>query len=326
MKQETTLQKQNRGKPLVDSGVIIRVKDFFRPLTMPLPELEAYHRAQRKKRFTQGKKLKNIHVRELCYPVFRLFLSVDRLFRKQVVTVLNPPPKRKGRAIFACTHIFENDLENIYEKLGGGCWWFVGDPRFMYRDLSGLFVYLNGVIFLDTDDKEDRRIAYLRSVELLGRGGSLMIFPEGARNGTENLPVMPLFPGTAKMAQETDTPIIPVAIEQFDKQFVINFGSELRPADFQNADKLTQRLRDNMAALKWEIWENEGVQERNLLPEDYSKRFKALFEQKIHPYDTPETIERTRFHMRAEMEQREAFAPLDRLIPCRENGFLFRRR
>ena len=153
MKQETTLQKQNRGKPLVDSGVIIRVKDFFRPLTMPLPELEAYHRAQRKKRFTQGKKLKNIHVRELCYPVFRLFLSVDRLCRKQVVTVLNPPPKRKGRAIFACTHIFENDLENIYEKLGGGCWWFVGDPRFMYRDLSGLFVYLNGVIFLDTDDK-----------------------------------------------------------------------------------------------------------------------------------------------------------------------------
>ena len=43
-------------------------------------------------------------------------------------------------------------LENIYEKLGRGCWWFVGDPRFMYRHISGLFAYLNGVIFLDTDN------------------------------------------------------------------------------------------------------------------------------------------------------------------------------
>lgn len=299
---------------------------IIRRLTMPLPELEAYHRAKRKERFEQGKKPKKIHIREICYPAFRLFLTVDRLFRKQTVTVLNPPPKKKGRVILACTHIFENDLENIYEKLGRGCWWFVGDPRFMYRDISGLFVYLNGVIFLDTDDKEDRRIAYLRSVELLKAGGSLMIFPEGARNGTENIPVMPLFSGTAKMALETNTPIIPVAIEQYDKRFVINFGNELFPADFQNAADLTQTLRDVMATLKWDIWESEGVLDRASLPEDYSRQFRALFEQKIHPYDTPETIERARFHTKADIQQRDAFAHLDRLIPCKENAFLFRKR
>lgn len=299
---------------------------IIRRLTMPLPELETYHRAQRKKRFEQGKIPRKIPFRKFCYPVFRLFLTVDRLFRKQKVTVLNPPPKAKCHAIFACTHIIENDLENIYEKLGRGCWWFVGDPHFMYRDISGLFVYLNGVIFLDTDDKEDRRIAYLRSVELLKAGGSLMIFPEGARNGTENLPVMSLFSGTAKMALETDTPIIPVAIEQYGKRFVINFGNELFSADFQNAAELTQTLRDVMATLKWNIWESEGVRDRASLPEDYSKQFRELFEQKIHPYDTPETIERARFHTKAEIEQRDAFSHLDRLIPCKENAFLFRKR
>lgn len=325
MKQKNILQKQNKGKSVLNSAFIINVKNILHPLIMPLPELEVYYRARRKKQFEQGKQPKKIHIREFCYPAFRLFLTVDRLFRKQTVTLLNPPPKGKERVIFACTHIFENDLENIYEKLGRGCWWFVGDPHFMYRDISGLFVYLNGVIFLDTDDKEDRRIAYLRSVELLKTGGSLMIFPEGARNGTENLPVMPLFAGTSKMAMETGTPIIPVAVEQYDKRFVISFGSPLCPTNFQNIADLTKTLRDSMATLKWEIWENEGLQSRASLPKGYAQQFRTLFEQKIHPYDTLETIERTRFHTKEEIEQQDIFSLQVKLIPCKENAFLLRK-
>ena len=300
-------------------------KNIIHRLTMPLPELEAYYRQRRKLRFERGDKPKNIRLREMCYPIFRVFLMVDRLFRKQKITFINPPPKDRKQVIFACTHITQNDLENIYEVLGCGCWWFVGDPCFMYRDISRLFVYLNGVIFLDTGDKDDRHIAYLRALDLLKSGGSLMIYPEGARNGSENLPVMPLFSGTAKMAMETDTPIVPVAIEQYGKKFVINFGTELCPAEFQSASDLTQTLRDAMATLKWDIWENEGVQDRAGLPEDYSNQFRELFEQKIHPYNTLETIERTRFHTKAEIEQRDAFSHLDRLIPRKENAFLFRK-
>lgn len=295
-------------------------------LTMPLPELERYYRERRKKQFEEGKTPEKIQVREIFYLVFRAFLTVDRMLRKQTVTVISLPHKYKGRVIFACTHIGENDLENIYEKLGRGCWWFVGDPRFMYRDISGLFVYLNGCIFLDTDDKEDRRISYLRAIELLKGGGSLMIFSEGARNGSENLPVMPLFIGTAKMALETNTPVVPVAIEQYDKRFVINFGQIIRPEDFQDGDEMTQSIRDALATLKWEIWEKEGVQTRDSLPGDYRKRFIRQFEERIYPYDSLATIERSRFHTKAELEQKDAFLYLDRLIPCRENAFLFRGR
>lgn len=297
---------------------------FINRLTMPLPELERYHRERRKKQFEEGKKPGKIHIREMFYPVFRAFLAADRVFRKQTVTVIGSPHRHKERVIFACTHIGENDLENIYEKLGRGCWWFVGDPNFMYRDISGLFVYLNGCIFLDTNDKEDRRISYLRAVELLKSGGSLMIFPEGARNGSENLPVMPLFPGTAKMAMETGTPIVPVAIEQYGRRFVINFGHIICPENFRGRSELMQTMRDAMATLKWEIWEKEGVQPRDSLPEDCRKQFIKQFEERIRPYDTLETVERARFHTREEMEQRDAFLYFDRLALCRGNAFLFR--
>jgi len=163
-------------------------------------------------------------------------------------------------------------------------------------------------------------------VELLKGGGSLMIFPEGARNGSDNLPVMALFPGTAKMAMETNTNIVPIAIEQFDKCFVVNIGTEIRPEDYSNAEELTQKLRDYLATLKWEIWEREGQQARNSLADNYRELFIKEFEDRIQPWDTLESVERARFHTKTEIEQKDAFAHLDRLIPCRENAFLFRKK
>lgn len=61
---------------------------FIRRLTMSLPELEVYYRERRKERFAQGKRLKNIQLREAFYPLFAVFLKLDRLFRKQKVTVI----------------------------------------------------------------------------------------------------------------------------------------------------------------------------------------------------------------------------------------------
>lgn len=300
-------------------------KNIIQRFLMPLSELEIAYRERRKERFEQGRTLKHIRLRKMFGVVFAKLLILDRIFRKQTITVLGNQKKYKEPVIFACTHIGENDLENIYEVLHHSCWWFVGDPCILYKDISGLLVYLNGCILLETSDKEDRHIAYLRSVELLKDGGSLMIFPEGARNGSTSLPVMPLFPGTAKMAMETNTKIIPVAIEQYDKHFVVNKGTELLPDDFDRTEDLTQALRNTLATLEWEIWEREGQIQRASLPEDYEEQFGRVFEQRIQPWDTLESVERTRFHTKEEVEQKDVFIHLDRLILHKENAFLFRK-
>lgn len=54
---------------------------------------------------------------------------------------------------------------------------------------------------------------------------------------------------------ETNTSIVPIAIEQYDKRFVINFGHVICPKDFGDIGELTQNLRDALAILKWKIWE-----------------------------------------------------------------------
>ena len=303
-----------------------RYKSLLRCAFMPLSELETYYCARRRHRFEQGKKLKFIRLRRMFYPVFSKCLTLDRLFRKQTIAVLGNQKKYKGGLIFACTHIGENDLENIYEVIHRSCWWFVGDPCILYKNISGLLLYLNGCILLETKDKGDRHIAYLRAIELLKGGGSLMIFPEGARNGSKNLPVMPLFQGTAKMAIETKTKIVPVAIEQYDKRFVVNFGAEIYSENFSNSNELTKELRDALAGLKWQIWETEGLFPRDSLPENFGEQFIKMFEKRIQPWDTLESVERTRFHTEAEINQRAAFVHLDNLLPNPENAFLWNKR
>ncbi|MBQ8231869.1 MAG: hypothetical protein IJZ34_08095 [Lachnospiraceae bacterium] len=123
-------------------------KNIIQRFTMPLPELEIYYCERRKYRFEQGKKLKHIRLREKFYPVFVKFLAVDRIFRRQTVTVIGNRKKYKEQVIFACTHIGENDLENIYEVLHRSCWWFVGDPCILYKDISGILLYLNGSVLV----------------------------------------------------------------------------------------------------------------------------------------------------------------------------------
>lgn len=119
--------------------------------------------------------------------------------------------------------------------------------------------------------------------------------------------------------------IVPVGTERYDRRFVIKFGQALLPEDYASHEALTQALRDAMATLKWDIWEREGVSSRGALPKDYGKKFSEEFARQIAPWNTLESIEATRFHDMAELTQREAFAHLDRLIPNRENAFLWRK-
>lgn len=96
-------------------------KKIIRRLTMPLPELEAYYREKRKELFEQGAELKYIKLRKALYPLFFAFLKIARLFRQQTITVMGERKKYPGRVIFACTHIGQNDLENIYETILHSC-------------------------------------------------------------------------------------------------------------------------------------------------------------------------------------------------------------
>ena len=245
----------------------------------------------------------------------------------QTVTVIGDARIPTGRPrIYAATHIGWDDIEMILSTIGDHAYLFWGSPKDNYKNIVGVLLGLNGTIICETLHKEDRHISKETSVRWLSQGRNLLIFPEGAWNVLENPPVMPLYTGTAEMALRSGAEIIPLAIEQYGRDFVINIGQNLRP-EGHDKQTLTAALRDAMATLRWEIWAQKPVTARRSLPADcaaqYRQGFEAQFQNDCYSLND---IEMTRYHTRAEREQQDAFAHLNALIPRRENAFLLDKR
>lgn len=298
-------------------------KNLFQRLTMPQKELEAYYRAARAEDFRQGRAIRGLGWRRRCHTLILALLKCCCFFAGQKLDIIRDCRKElDGPVIYACTHVGRYDIEMALQVIGRQCWFFMGDPGKVYKDLDGLVLWMNGTIFTDTAYKEDRHIGKETCVRLLEQGGSLLIYPEGAWNITENQVVQRLFTGTAEMAIRTGAKIVPIAIEQYGKQYYANVGEPIDP-EGEERQTLTDHLRDVLCTLKWEIWEQSAPVSRDSLPEDAAARYlDSIMCQTENGY-TVEEIIRTRFHPK-EASPEEAFAFRRHLRPCRENAFLLR--
>lgn len=305
-------------------------KNFIKRLTMPLPELERYYRERRKERFENNEPFGGVKLRRVLHPVLVGGMKLLHILGRQKITILNDKRVHTDRSvIYAATHIGWDDIEMILSSIDDHAYLFWGDARESYKTMDGFLLDINGIIVCDTADKTDRYIGKENCVKWLALGGNLLIFPEGAWNVTESLPVMPLYSGTAEMAIRSGADIVPVAIERYGKNYTINIGQNISASglEIEQKHQLTEKLRDAMAALKWKIWEKQPDTKRAEIPSNYRQQelqeLQELQEQ-MHDAYTMEDIEITRFHTEAEFARMEVEGHLSRLIPSKENAFLLR--
>lgn len=272
-------------------------KFFLQRMTMDLDSLSKYYMLKRKENYEKKIPLKGIAIRKKIHKIPLNLVKLDRKLCNEDIIILNDSRLYNNNSkIYACTHIGGNDIQRVFEAINEHAYLFLGDPKGLYKDFSGLLLFLNGSINLETNNKTDRYIAKERAVELLTKKGNLLIFPEGAWNITPSLPVMDLYKGTVVMAKETNSDIIPVAIEEYDKHFYVSIGKNIEPNQYQSMsiDEINILLRDKMATEKWNIFEYNGVYHRDKEFFDYSS-----FAEKIVskcPYGfTIDDVERTRY-------------------------------
>lgn len=240
--------------------------------------LADYYRLKREYDYNNGKSLKGTIWRDMLHPILIKLVKLNRKYiDKQNLTILHDARQNnkkkfsqkvksfiKGEkqkpVIYAITHIDKYDFQIVSEALKDHQYPFAGDPETMYRSFDGFVLNLNGVIYCDTESKNDRKIAKDTSIDLLKSGKNLLIYPEGVWNVTPNLLMLPLFPGIIEMAKETGCDIVPVAIERYDKDYIVNIGTEFnvnqKIAAGLNLDEIKTDLRDEMATLKWNIMES----------------------------------------------------------------------
>lgn len=321
--------------------------------TRPLPLLQQlrlryaddiiYRRDMREYRIVNNLPLKGIKLRKKIYPAVAFGVKLFRMSNKHTLEIVGDrrvPTERP--IIFAVTHIGKFDIERVFEACKTSCWIFNSDPETVYYNFDGFSLSFSGVIHIDVNSKTDRRVAMATAIKLLRGGGNLMLFPEGIWNVEPSLPVLPLHPGIAKIAIETNANIIPVAIEQYGGHFQVNFGNNIstdaycermRTAEKQQVyQELLRLLRDEMATLKWEIFEMNHA-ERALIS-DFDAMQSQRTRDKLYewtdkdktPYYTEEILKQRQYRSEGQATYEVAFAHLATLKPNRNNAFLFNNR
>ena len=219
--------------------------------------------------------IKGVEIRKYFHPVLMKILQVKSVLSGLTYEFINDKRlyrENEKSVIYAITHIGKFDYEMLIEACDIFAYPFAGDWELMYATVDDFFLRANGVLWVDTSDKQDRQNSFKFMIKALKQGIPMLIYPEAIWNLTENLPVMKIFPGAVQAAKECNVPIIPIAIEQRGKHFLLNVGEELV---FQDMDEsiAVQILRDALATLKWEIWEYLPKEKRTEIPNDYHEKF-----------------------------------------------------
>lgn len=219
-------------------------------------------------------KLKGLEIRRKIHPFLRWVLMVkSKVCGLTYEIVENEVLEQEHETvIYAVTHIGKYDFEMIMEALPIVAYAFAGDWELQYGNIDDFFLRLNGVIYVDTEDKDDRVNSAKMMVKTLTQGMSVVIFPEGIWNLSESLPMQKIYSGTVLTAQEADVPIIPIAIEQRGKHFYINVGEKMNVQGFSK-EMATQELRDTMATLRWKLWERFPLEKRANISKDWYGNF-----------------------------------------------------
>ena len=173
------------------------------------------------------KKEKNV-VYHIIKPIYTILIKI--IFRPKVIGKENIP--KDGALIFAGNHKHAVDPTMV----------MMSTKRIVrYMAKEELFRGLHGILFkniglIKVYRGRSNPNAVIEAENVLNKGGTIGIFPEGTRNkSTEEL--LKFRHGAVAIAKKTGTPILPFAIKNkykiFRKSVVLEFG---KPIDVSNME------------------------------------------------------------------------------------------
>jgi len=131
------------------------------------------------------------------------------------------------------------------------------------------FIYRKAIVTVDRNDAKNRAKSIRILKSIIGKGISVLVFPEGTYNETK-LPLKDFYNGAFRVAIETQTPIKPVlfldAYERMQHQKVFSLSPGRCRIVFLDEIPVNGLGSEDTEDLKWKVYE---IMERKL--EEYSK-------------------------------------------------------
>ncbi len=164
--------------------------------------------------------------------------------------------------IFASTHGFPDDIIATICSIDRHAYLLTNSVDQLIYNPDMKLLWLNGMIFVNTRSTISKKQAVPKMVRILRFGTSIIIYPEGSWNVTENIIVNKLFRGIYLTALETKKSVVPIgSFHEYGTNVIyISFGEPFNLHEYSMQEGL-EILRDKMATLKFELIEKYGSQQ-----------------------------------------------------------------
>lgn len=180
-----------------------------------------------------------------------VFLLVLRLYYKRKIIVENKPMVKKNKNyIYTLNHSFYLDGSAVIATANKSVYSLFGATEQLDVDICTAFIWCSGLIYVNREDKQSRKDSVPKMSRVLKAGNSILIFPEGRWNDSENLLCQKLFAGVYNLSVDNNVEVIPVSIynETDNKNIYVNYGKPIKLYK-KEKDEALQLLRDKLATM-----------------------------------------------------------------------------
>ena len=209
-----------------------------------------------------------------------LFPFVKNISKKYIhgELVIDNKLTYKGSVIYAVNHTNVSDTPVVFHTLNEQAYILAGTKSQKLIDSIGF--NLNGVVWVDRQSAKSRKRSTDKIYKILSSGGSVIWFPEGTWNLTDNLLMLPMRYGIVKMAAKANVPIVPISIHYAGNKVYSTVGEPITIGINEDAITAITQLRDIMATMKYEQMETCGVYKRSDVDkEDFDVLIKASLDE-----------------------------------------------
>lgn len=200
-----------------------------------------------------------LDIRKKINPLFRRLL---RLAVKGDLIIDRYPKLEKNKPyIFASLHRFVEDTIANLATIDRNAYLLFGTTDQLEVNKEMYAAWLNGFIYVNRLDPKSRKESILKMTRVLNNGNSVLIFPEGGFNNTENLLCQKLFASPYILSKETGAQVVPIApfYEFGTEKIYMNVGEPLDLTIFREKKEALGILRDVLSTLMFENIEKHAT-------------------------------------------------------------------
>ncbi len=195
-----------------------------------------------------------IWIRKKVNRVWRKILSLGT--HRKVHIEQYPSLNKDEVYLFVANHSFDEDAISILQSIDRNAYMLQGTTHQMEHNPIFYAMWANGMIYVNRLDNRSRKESIDKMKRILMEGSSVVLFPEGGYNNTENQLITPLFSSPYILNMELGVKVVPIiSFNDIGSDEIFIRAGE--PMDFSGYDKYEALalLRDVMATLCYEIME-----------------------------------------------------------------------